>query len=288
MLKAIFLSLQSHRLFVLVTTALMAHSSAYATDASVRKIAKHAPIQVMILGSYHMDSPGLDQVNVAVDDVTLPKRQRELAALTEQLARFAPTKVAVEMVPKLNTFAISAYENFTPATLLKDRNEITQIGFRLANRMKHQAVFAIDEQSDKLDYFPFDKVEAYAKANGQDADLAALKAKWVAEGVHQASMQSRLTVSKILAEMNDPSAIARNQSHYISALDLGRGDDWAGAELNAAWFLRNAKIHAKLMKIAKPGDRIVVLYGVGHNYWLRDFVRTTPGFVLVEPRTYLR
>jgi Family of unknown function (DUF5694) len=42
------------------------------------------------------------------------------------------------------------------------------------------------------------------------------------------------------------------------------------------------------MKIAKPGDRIVVLYGAGHNYWLRDFVRTTPGFALVDPLAYLR
>ncbi len=61
-----------------------------------------------------------------------------------------------------------------------------------------------------------------------------------------------------------------------------------GADLDAAWYLRNAKIHAKLMKIAKPDDRIVVFYGAWHNYWLRDVVRTMPGFVLAEPRAYLR
>ena len=101
-------------------------------------------------------------------------------------------------------------------------------------------------------------------------------------------MQPRLTVSKILAELNDPAAISRNQSHYTLALGLGQGNDWAGAELNAAWYLRNAKIYAKLMKIARPGDRILVLYGAGHNYLLRDFVRTTPGFMLVEPQIFLR
>ena len=288
MSKTIFTFRRLRYLLALPISVLLALSSAYALDASVSKAAAPAPIQVMILGSYHMGNPGLDQVNVEVDDVTAPKRQRELAVLTEQLARFAPTKVAVEMVPKRDTFAIAEYAKFTPAALLKDRNEIVQIGFRLAHRMKHPSVFAIDEQSEAVDYFPFDKVEAYAKSNGQDADLAVLKAKWAAEGASQAAMQPRLTVSKILAELNDPSAIVRNQSHYISALGLGRGNDWAGAELNAAWYLRNAKIHAKLMKIAQPGDRIVVLYGAGHNYLLRDFVRTTPGFVLVEPRAYLR
>lgn len=247
-----------------------------------------APIQVMILGSYHMDSPGLDQVNIQVDDVTQPKRQRQIAALVEQLARFAPTKVAVEMEPKSDTSAIAAYEKFTPADLLKNRNEITQIGFRLAYRMKHRAVFAIDEQSKTVDYFPFDKVEAYAKANGQDTQLATLKSAWTAEGASQNAMQKRLTVSQILRELNAPQAIERAQSSYTSMLAIGGGTDWVGADLNAAWYLRNAKIHAKLMKLVKPGDRIVVLYGAGHNYWLRDLVRTTPGLVLVEPRSYLR
>ena len=247
-----------------------------------------APIQVMILGSYHMDNPGLDLVNVEVDDVMQPKRQREIAAVVEQLARFAPNKVAVEMEPKPDTHTIAAYEKFTPADLLKDRNDITQIGFRLAHRMKHRAVFAIDEQSTTVDYFPFDKVEAYAKASGQDAALATLKAAWVVEGARQNALQKRLTVSQILRELNAPQAIALAQSPYTSMLAIGGGNDWVGAELNAAWYSRNAKIHAKLMKLAKPGDRIVVLYGAGHNYWLRDFVRTTPGFVVVEPRAYLR
>ena len=247
-----------------------------------------AQIQVMILGSYHMDSPGLDQVNVQVDDVTLPKRQREIAALVEQLARFAPTKVAVEMEPTPHTAEIAAYEKFAPADLLTDRNEITQIGFRLAHRMKHRAVFAIDEQSKTVDYFPFDTVKVYAKKNGQDKELATLMSAWEGEGAIQSAMQRRLTVSQILRELNAPRAIERAQSSYTSVLAIGGGTEWAGADLNAAWYLRNAKIHAKLMKLAKPGDRIVVLYGAGHNYWLRELVRTTPGFVLVEPRTYLR
>jgi Family of unknown function (DUF5694) len=267
------------------------HSSVSACAAPVappKKSAVPAPIQIMILGSYHMDSPGLDLINLEVDDVTKPKRQKELVTLTEQLAKFAPTKVAVEMVPRLDSPTIPAYEKFTPAELLKDKNEIVQIGFRLAHRMKHTAVYAIDEQSETVNYFPFDKLSAWAKANNQADALNALVAETGARVKAEAATYPRKTVSTILRETNDPSRIAKDQTFYTTLLNFGEGKEWPGADVNAAWYLRNAKIHAKLMKIAKPGDRIVVLYGSGHNYLLRDLVRSTAGFQLIEPRAYLR
>ena len=46
-------------------------------------------------------------------------------------------------------------------------------------------------------------------------------------------------------------------------------------------------IFARLMQAARPGDRIVVVYGSGHSYWLRQLVQTTPGFRLVEANDYL-
>jgi hypothetical protein len=70
-------------------------------------------------------------------------------------------------------------------------------------------------------------------------------------------------------------------------IGFGSGDNQAGAELNARWYARNAQIFARLVQVARPGDRIVVVYGSGHAYWLRHFVETTPGFELVEPTAWL-
>jgi hypothetical protein len=61
--------------------------------------AQGAPgIDVMVLGTYHFDSPGLDLNNPAVDDVLKPQRQVELEALAAAIAEFRPTKVMVERV----------------------------------------------------------------------------------------------------------------------------------------------------------------------------------------------
>lgn len=97
----------------------------------------------MVLGTYHMASPGQDVVNMKVDNVLAEKRQRELAVLTEQLAKFKPTKVAVE-APRTGTVFTSRYTNWLQGTYTLGTNEIEQVGFRLARAMKLENVTPVD------------------------------------------------------------------------------------------------------------------------------------------------
>jgi hypothetical protein len=69
---------------------------------------------------------------------------------------------------------------------------------------------------------------------------------------------------------------------------LGSATEQPGADLNGAWYLRNAKIFAKLTQIARPADRVLVVFGSGHAYWLRHFVQNMPGFQLIESGDYLQ
>jgi hypothetical protein len=41
------------------------------------------------------------------------------------------------------------------------------------------------------------------------------------------------------------------------------------------------------VQLAKPGGRIVVFYGSGHAFFLRQCVTEMPGFKLVEANDYL-
>ncbi len=100
-------------------------------------------------------------------------------------------------------------------------------------------------------------------------------------------LQAAQPIAGVLAEINRPERAAANQEIYYSLLRFGGTEAQPGADLNAMWYLRNAKIFAKLMTVAKPGDRIVVVYGSGHVYWLRHFAATTPGYVNVDPTPYL-
>src|SRR5262249_15604522 len=152
-----------------------------------------------------------------------------------------------------------------------------------------KTIFGIDESSESIDYFPYGKVEAFAKEHGRADLLERLNASVESQMKALESAQKTTPIRLMLANVNDPARIVReNNAFYYGLLQLGDQKSQPGADLNAMWYLRNAKIFSKLTQIAKPGDRIIVLFGSGHAYWLRQLVQNTPGFVLAEPAKYLR
>jgi hypothetical protein len=250
---------------------------------------KVAPIKVVVLGAYHFGNPGRDVNNIKVDDVTTDKRQAELVDVANHLAKFKPTKIAVERMGENADYSLIAYQKFTPAQLKTESNEATQIGYRLASQLKHDKVFGIDEQSETVDYFPYDKILNYAKANGLEKQMAEFGSSSADELKRVELAQQTQSIRQILLGMNSKFSTTYSVSNfYYPILAFGTKAEQPGAELNAAWYLRNAKIFAKLTQIAKPGDRVLIVFGAGHGYWLRHFVQNTPGYELVEASSLLK
>jgi len=271
---------------MMAALALAASAPAPAADAQ----AASQPVEVMVLGTYHFDNPGLDLNNVRADDVLKPKRQAELAALAQAIAAWKPTKIMVERIAKTPDLEDPVYAGFTPDMFGRQRDERVQIAYRLAHALKLRKVHAIDEQpaAGEPDYFPFGKVAAFAGANGMQPRLDALMAKGAALAKETEEKQAGNTIAELLIDFNDPARPASSIDIYYELLGIGNTEDQPGAELNAFWYMRNAKIFGKLMTAAEPGDRILVVYGSGHNYWLRHFAGSTPGFRNVDPLPYLR
>lgn len=259
--------------------ALLAHGAAFG---------QAAPVQVMVLGTYHMDNPGQDLVNVRAADVLTPQRQAELAAVAEAIAKFKPTVVAVERITSAPAYEDEHYTRFTEADLAKVRDERVQIGYRIARAAGLKTVHGIDEQpsSGEPDYFPFDKVQASAHARGQDAALAALLEPAGRTVAAFGARQESSTVAELLRAANDERDMA-DPSLYYALLRIDAGEDQPGAELLGYWYMRNAKIVAKLADVANPGDRVLLLFGSGHKHWLEQIARGTPGFEVVDATRYL-
>jgi hypothetical protein len=242
--------------------------------------------EVMILGTYHMANPGHDIHNLKADDVLVDKRQRELADVASGLAKFKPTKVAVEQpVDNGAPVRLPKYHDYLDGKMADSRNEVVQVGFRLAKQMKLAEVWGIDVDGD----FPFEAVQKFAEDGHPQ-----LAKKLASLGAEVETMLKGLedtlkagTVSQGLRYLNEPKRIVDGNAFYSTLLLYGAGNEQPGAALLTAWEGRNNQICARLMQLAQANDRIVVLYGSGHAFLLRRCVQDMPGFKLVEANDYL-
>lgn len=265
----------------------------YLPQAAWAQTPAPAPVQVMVVGSYHMNNPGRDMHNMRTDPVTTPQKQAELAAVADALAAFRPTAVAIERVaPDQATMLDASWPAYRPEQLLTNADERIQIGYRLAARAGIDRVYAIDEKDreGQPTYFPMGPVMGWVQANGRMSKFQAVSAAIQSAVAELEVRQRERTVGQLLAEINAPDhpmVGPAGQAIYYSMIGFGSGDNQPGAELNARWYARNAQIFARLVQVAQPGDRIVVVYGSGHAYWLRHFIQTTPGFELIEPTAWL-
>lgn len=91
----------------------------------------------------------------------------------------------------------------------------------------------------------------------------------------------------VLRYLNTDDAIRANASWYTIMDGLGRSADDAGSMYVAQWYTRNVYIFSNILSVIRPGDRVVVIFGQGHDYLLREFVRLDPNLRYVDPLQYL-
>ena len=225
-----------------------------------------------MLGSYHMANPGQDIFNTSVDDVLAPKRQAEIAQLIEVLKRFRPTKVAVERNAG-DQRTTRDYEAYLAGKHELTRNEIEQIGYRLAKELGHQSVYTVDADGE----FPYPRVVGYAKANGQSREFESLMGEW---GELAKSWGPRLasgTILDALLYLNSDERVAKDVGFYYRVAHFGVPYDWAGADLLADWYRGNTRIYTNTIRlIESPSERVLVLIGSGHLGWLRQMFGGDP------------
>ncbi len=233
--------------------------------AALSAMSQPARPEVLVLGTYHMNNPGQDLFNTKADDVLAPKRQAEIAQVIEVLKRFNPTKIAVERNAgdrRLRT----DYAAYLAGTHELTRNEIEQLGFRLAKELGHKEVYSVDADGE----FPHMRLVKYAKATDRTKEFDAIMAE-IGEMVKadDAYLASH-TILETLLRMNSDEKVAQSTGYYFREAEFGEPWDWAGADLVSDWFRRNMRIYSNVTNLATaPNERILVIYGAGHLGWLQ-------------------
>ena len=248
------------------------------------KPAVHARAEVLVLGVYHMANPGRDIFNTQADDVLAPKRQAEMAQLIEVLKRFQPTKIAVE-ANVWNKRISETYTDYVAGKHELTRNEIEQIGFRLAKELGHKTVYPVDTDGD----FPYQRVVNYAKASGRSKELEAMMGVIGDRVKAQSEYLASHTILEALLYMNSDDYVAQDVGFYYRQAGFGEPGDWAGADLLSDWFRRNMRIYSNVMQLAdSPNERVLVIFGHGHLGWLQQAFAGNPDLRLRKLAEFAR
>lgn len=238
--------------------------------------------QVMVLGTYHMDNPGRDYANPTVDDVLAPRRQAEIEAVVRALAEFRPTRIAIEATPSRDSLHNARYSAYRAGSYRLGRNEIDQIGYRLAAMLGHERVYPVDYTLD----MDVGGTMQWAAQNGQAA-LAQRMGSTIQAIVTE--MNARMPVESVGGILADANSARADSLHglYLVMATVGRGSVYRGADEVANWYARNLHIYANIARVAQPGERVLVIMGSGHRPLLRQFVAESPELELVPAERYL-
>lgn len=261
----------------------------FVVKAQIGTVDRDAGIKptLVVLGTYHMGTPGHNVVNGKVDDVTSPERQKQMVQLVGTLKQFKPTKIVVGDLED-DAKTQEKYNKYLSGNYQLSKNETNQIGFRLAKELGHKKVYCVD-WSDFWD----DPSINYEKYASKDAELDSfLKGVYrnLKKGV-DAEHEKLFTLPVIdqLILLNQPDRMEKDHKVYFDLMRIGRGKEYIGANYVSWWYRRNLTILDAVIRLTdSPNDRILVIYGAGHLKLLTQFAKESGFYNVESPLKYLK
>jgi len=244
----------------------------------------------MLLGVYHMNNPDGDVFGLEADDVTTPDRQEELEALAERLEAWHPDAVCAEFPKAVQSSIDTEYDRYRATDSLAEldeREELVQIGFRLADRLDHNRVHGVDDHVFH---------EAYPEAYGEEFRQWWEQETSVTElvdyegpdiSVKETEYQRRLdnsTIPEFLAWINQEEQLTAPSAKF----GLLAWEDDDGPRYVSQWMERTVRIVSNVSQITGDADeRVLLIIGAGHVPDLRYILRRAPMFCPVSALSIL-
>lgn len=269
------------RNLVLSSILLVAGGTSLTPAKAFAQATRDNPAQVMVLGVYHFNGGGRDLINPEVEDHLSDNKQAEIAALLDSLEEFAPTKIMVELTPEHEAAFNENYQNYLDGNRTLGVNERQQIGMRLAERLGHDWIHAVDFHHP----IDFGSVMQAAEESGENYLIEDFQSQM---GDVQAFMTANetLNVTDRIIQMNSP-FMDEFHGSYLTLARMGSTDNPVGAQQMTSWWHRNMVIFTQTADRAEPGDRILLIFGSGHKHLLDYFFDHDPAFERVDPLDYL-
>jgi len=243
---------------------------------------------IVFIGTYHMGNQGNNVYKGNYDDILLPERQKELQVLLQKLKDFKPTKIVIERDVSDSSKVLGRYQEYLKGNYKLTRNEVHQIGFRLANQLNHDKVYSVD-----WGIFPKDPLywyENFAKTDPElNSYLSQMRQKDRKSFEKGNKELNKLTIIDQIRKLNQKENIEKGHKGYFNIMRIGLGDKYVGANYLSWWYGRNMKILVNIIRITEStDDRILVIYGAGHSKLLTQLTKESQFYNVIDPTEILK
>lgn len=250
--------------------------------------------EVLTLGTFHFEFRNLDVSKMALPDqidVLQPKYQKEIENIVRRIAVFKPTVIAIERDPVLQAKYDSLYNKFLYGEYTLGRDEVEQIGFRLARQFNLKTLYCVNDWGENYEY-----IDSVLKS--KDSTVLNKFQNYFYHHPDSSKMffnQNLFKEKGILADLinrNDEKNQEKDLGNYlIGVFKYQLGDNlFFGTDFTTGWwFNRNLRIFRNIQNInAKPTDRILIIFGAGHMNLLNLFFKVSPEYHLQKINNYLK
>jgi Family of unknown function (DUF5694) len=251
------------------------------------------PTEILVIGTYHFNNPGMDVAKYKVLDIMGEKPQKQLEEISTAIAKFKPIKIFTEWELKdqlaldtlYNKYVDGTYFDYVAAKYPKRKfythNEIVQLAFRTAKKLNLKKVYGIDYQGTSFD---FDSIMKFADS----VRLPNFKKEVMYDIKNTETKSNALFASndllKCLYYFNSKELRKIDIPWYVGEInDSDKLGTYVGAFLASEWYRRNLYMLANIQKQTEISDRkIMVLAGSSHITMFLDLLKHDANYKIVE------
>ncbi|WP_345950388.1 DUF5694 domain-containing protein [Mucilaginibacter sp. PAMB04274] len=261
-------------------------------------------ISIMLMGSTHFGQEAFHKQGPSMD-LFSAGRQKEIAAINNQLAAYKPDMILIEREPSEQHMVDSLYQLFKSGKLEfiqleHGRAEQYQFGYNIARKLNLPRVYAVDfytsvptrliKEGKNLEHFT-DAMNAYsAIGRTLDGDLK----------------EQKLSLKGYLLKLNSPQLYQLTYYNiYINPAKITNGSfgktdqitdtaridkEHIGADYISLFYSRELKIYSNILSVqqAYQGKRILLIMGQRHAAVLSKIFENDPAYQLVPISQYLK
>ena len=249
--------------------------------------------KVYLLGTYHMaGTTDAFKVDVGKDNILSAKRQQELQKLLDILEKSYVEQIYVENEPVRQTYWDSVYAEYYKGNQVLVKNEIFQIGMKLAKRLDiHRGVLCVDwHQQDVVNEAERYYSEYCSKMTALcdslqlgDADEFTAYDRMVMEefDAFNKSVPDK-DLLEVFTTLNSPDHLRKMLYANITTF-LDKNIEGTGAYYAQYQMMRNYNIYSNIIRniLEERPARALVLYGAGHIEALKSLFEAHPAIEVV-------